>query len=131
MKKKKINWLSVTQEKESAESAALTSKEELRTVAGKVLNQYRKMTGKTEFSEAELKKRSIDSIIDSVNDFVEDMKDSKISIEVQEKLKTDPVPNPVPPPNNNPKKTNKNDDYRAVDLSLGLEEMFSQATKKY
>ena len=65
------------------------------------------------------------------NDFVEDMKDSKISIEVQEKLKTDPVPNPVPPPNNNPKKTNKNDDYRAVDLSLGLEEMFSQATKKY
>ena len=125
----KIN--TVTQEKESAESAALTSKEELRTVAGKVLNQYRKMTGKTEFSEAELKKRSIDSIIDSVNDFVEDMKDSKISIEVQEKLKTDPVPNPVPPLNNNPKKTNKNDDYRAVDLSLGLEEMFSQATKKY
>ena len=125
----KVN--TVTQEKESAESAALAAKEELRAVAGKVLNQYRKMTGKTEFSEAELSKRSIDSIIDSVNDFVEDMQDTKVSLEIKEKLKTDPVPNPVPPPNNNPKKTDKNDDYRAVDLSLGLEEMFSQATKKY
>lgn len=120
----------VTQEKEAAEASALEAKEQLRSIGGKVLNQYRKMSGKTEISEADMSKRSIDSIIDSVNDFVEDYGNKRIEVKEQEFTPPPPTPNPVPPPNDDPGKTPKNKDYSTVDLSLGLEEMFSRAANK-
>ena len=120
----------VTQEEEAAEASALEAKEQLRSIGGKVLNQYRKMSGKTEISEADMSKRSIDSIIDAVNDFVEDYGNKRIEVKEQEFNPPPPTPNPVPPPNDEPGKTPKNKDYSTVDLSLGLEEMFSRAANK-
>lgn len=141
-----------SQEKDAAVEAGLAAKEQLRELACKTLNQYRKMSGRAELVEEELGKRSIDSILDSILDCVEDFnanttktvevkeqEEKKEELEVKEQEQNGEkkeidvqefnVPNPVAPQNEAPKKTEPNQDYLAVDLSEGLEKMFVEAAK--
>ena len=122
------NLAQVSQEKEAAEEAGLAVKEQLRELASRTLNQFRKMSGRTELDEQELKKRSVDSIIDSISDFTEDFNGNKNN-EEHVKLTEMQINNPVAPKNPTPEKTEHKDDYRAVNLSEGLESLFVEATK--
>ena len=121
------NLAAVTQEKGAAEEAGLAAKEQLRDLASKTLNQYRKIAGRAELGEQELKRRSIDSIIDSICDFTEEFAGNKNDDKMD--FKESHIDNPVAPNNPNPKKTEKKDDYRAIDLGEGLEKLFVEATK--
>ena len=121
------NLAAVTQEKEAAEEAGLAAKEQLRDLASKTLNQYRKIAGRAELDEQELKRRSIDSIIDSICDFTEEFAGNKNDDKMD--FKESHIDNPVAPNNPNPQKTEKKDDYRAIDLGEGLEKLFVEATK--
>lgn len=138
-----------SQEKDAAVEAGLAAQEQLRELACKTLNQYRKMSGRAELVEEELGKRSLDSILDSILDCVEDFNSGIKTVEVKEQeeiqeteikeqeedveqkldVKEFDVPNPVAPKNETPKKTEPNKDYLIVDLSEGLEKMFVEAAK--
>ena len=108
------------QEKEAAEAAGIKTQEAFREFVAKVLNDYRKIIGKTELKEEELKDRSMDSLKDSIGDLREEIVALK-TIDIKEGQ----VPNPtLPPPDGKPGKTDH--EYRNVDLSEGLQKLFSK-----
>ena len=108
------------QEKEAAEAAGVTAQETFRAFVTDVLNDYRKIVGKAELKEEELKDRSMDSLQDTIKDLKEEIVALK-KIDFQEGQ----VPNPtLPPKDNKPGKTEH--DYRKVNLSEGLQELFQK-----
>ena len=108
------------QEKEAAEANSVSLQEAYRTFVIGIVNDYRKIVGKAELKEEELKDRSMDSLKDSIVDLREEITALK-TIDFQESK----VPNPtLPPPDGKPKKTEH--DYRDVNLSEGLKDLFHQ-----
>lgn len=108
------------QEKEAAEANSIAAQEAYRSFVTGTLNDYRKIVGKSELKEEELKDRSMDSLKDSICDLREEIVPLK-NIDFQEGQ----VPNPtLPPKEGKPGKTEH--DYRDVNLSEGLKDLFHQ-----
>jgi hypothetical protein len=105
-------------EKEDAEANGIKIQESYRNFVTDTLNSYRKILGKVELKEEELKDRAIDSLNDSIADLRNEIA-SLNKLDLKEDLH---VPNPVlPPKDNKPKKTEH--DYRQTDLTEGLESL--------
>lgn len=106
------------QEKEAAEASGLKVQEAFRTFVTGVLNDYRKITGRTELKEEELANRSMESLNDSITDLKEEIVALR-NLDLDESK----VPNPtLPPKDGKPSKTER--EYRDMNLSEGLEKLF-------
>ena len=117
-----------TQAKEEAEEAGMKAQEAYKSSVADMVQLYRKLLNKPELDGAKLQERSIESLKDSIVDFKEEynaMLEGKKSLEIIEKKVE--IPNPVAPKDPTPGKTEKNPDYAAVDLSEGLEKLFTNA----
>jgi DNA repair exonuclease SbcCD ATPase subunit len=114
----------VQHEREAAEEAGMQAQESLRSFIEDTVQQYRKLLGKTELKEEELKARSLDSLKDSLKDFKEEMSFSKTIDIIEQK-----VPNPVAPKEPGPKKTSPSADYKTVDFSEKVQELFANVLK--
>lgn len=93
-------------EKEAAEEAGMAAQESLRSFIEDTLNHYRKLFGRKEFEESELKKRSLDSLKDSINDFREEF-DANAGIYGVIKMTESRINNPAAPKNETPPKSEK------------------------
>lgn len=119
----------VSEEKESADKASLELAEQFKGFAGKILNQYRKITKKRELKEEELNSRSMESLLVSVTDLAEELNTEVKEEVVDIQEGAGKVPNPAAPKDveEKPKKTTPDNDYSNVNLSEGLESLFKQA----
>ena len=105
-------------EKEEAEATGIQTQENFRAFITRILNDYRKIVGKAELKEEELKNRSMESLNDSIADLREEIGALK-TVDIQEGK----VPNPtLPPQDDKPSKTEH--EYRDVKLAEGLEKLF-------
>ena len=107
-------------EKEEAENRGISVQEEFRAFIASSVNDLRIASGKVALEEKELQKRSFDSLKDTIRDLREELgKAPEVDPESR-------IPNPViPPASDKPGKTEKNEDYM-VDLSEGVESLFSR-----
>ena len=107
------------EEKEAAEKAGLEAQEQLRSVVQDMFNQYRKLTGRKEFAEAEFANRTTDSLLDSITDFKEELCSENNKLDKVIQVKEQHIPNPVAPTNKQPVKSKKDNDR------MNLEEQFN------
>lgn len=111
------------QAKEEAEKVGMEAQEHYRSALNDMFTLYRNILKKPQLDEAEIAKRSIESICDSINDFKEEYR----AVVDQQKvvgLKEGIIPNPVAPKSDVPPKTPKDPDYKTVDLSEGFNKLF-------
>ncbi len=106
------------QEKEAAEASGLKVQESYRSFVTGMLNDLRKIAGKSELKEEELANRAMESLQDAIKDIREEIVVLR-NIDFQEGS----VPNPtLPPKDGGPTKTEQK--HRDVNLSEGIEKLF-------
>ena len=113
------------QEKEAAEEAGLEARESFRSLIEENVQLFRKLLGKTELKEEEIKKRSLESLGDTLKDF----KEEYAAISKLEELKlVEQIENPVAPKNSEPTTNlkDKKTDERDISLSEGLKDLFNK-----
>ena len=108
----------IRQEKETAEASGLKVQEAYRSFVTGMLNDLRKIAGKSELKEEDLTNRAMESLQDSIKDVREEIVALR-NIDFKEGS----VPNPtLPPKDGGPTKTEQQ--HREVDLSEGIEKLF-------
>lgn len=108
----------IRQEKEAAEANGLKTQEAYRTFVTGMLNDLRKIAGKSELKEEEITSRSMESLQDAIKDVREE-----IVVLRNINFKEGSVPNPtLPPKDGGPTKTEQK--HREVNLSEGIEKLF-------
>ena len=106
------------QEKEAAEANGLKTQEAYRAFVTGMLNDLRKIAGKTDLKEEEMASRSMESLQDSIKDIREE-----IVVLRNIDFKEGDVPNPtIPPQDGKPGKTDQQ--HRDVNLAEGIEKLF-------
>lgn len=116
----------ITKAKEAAEEHGMKLEEKFKLFAADTLNDFRRITERRELTDEEVGVRSLESLLISVSDLKEELGGNTITRGIS--LEEGKVPNPVPPESGAPQKTKHNKNYKVVDLSEGLEKIFSQAT---